>query len=278
MAYKGRSFIREKELYCGDRLDIDLYTVWQPKGKRRNKCKPTREIQQKLNERNSQEHMTRLALLNFQDRKDIALHLTYRKGQEPQTAEEVERDMQNYFRRVRRRRKKMGLPPMKYMWRWDRGERKGRIHIHVMMTGGIDRDELEEIWGMGYANTKRLQFVDGTIAALTKYMGKNKKSYRRWNGSRNLTQPEPVIQDGKLTVEQMETVADAVERKVSAALFEAMFPGYELEDAGVMVNSINRQLYIRVAMRRKPEQKKKAPARKGAGVVSSFLSGKGDGA
>ena len=85
-----------------------------------------------------------------------------------------------------------------------------------------------------------------------------------------------MIQDGKLTVEQMETVADAVERKVSAALFEAMFPGYELENAGVMVNSINRQLYIRVAMRRKPGKQKIAPVRKGAGAVSSFLSGTAD--
>lgn len=272
MAYKGRSFIREKEYFCGDRLDIDLYTVYQPKGKRRKKCKETKAVQQKLNERNSQEHMTRIALENFTEI-DIALHLTYRKGTEPQTVEEVEKDVRNFIRRVRRLRKALGLQSMKYMWRWDRGEERGRIHIHMMMTGGVDRDTMEQLWGVGYANSKRLQFENGTIAALTNYMGKNKKSYRRWYGSRNLKQPEPVVQDGKLTVEQMETVADAVESKTSSVLFEEMFPGYELEDAKVVINSVNRQMYISVSMRRKPKAKKKASVPRRTGAVAAFLNG-----
>lgn len=271
MAYTGRTFIREREFYCGDRLDIDLYTVWQGKGKRRKKCKPTREVQQKLNERKSQEHMIRLVLENFTD-KDLALHLTYREGCEPATEEEVERDVHNYYRRVRRYRKKLGLPDLKYMWRWDRGEERGRVHIHMFILGGVDRDTLEELWGKGFANSKRLQFENGSVEGLAVYMGKNKKSYRRWNGSRNLKQPEPRVQDGKLTVEQMETVADAVEKKTASILFEEMFPGYELDVAEVRINSVNRQMYISVSMRKK-QKGRKAPARKSAGAIAAFLNG-----
>lgn len=264
-----RRFIREQAVYYGDRLDVNIYTVWQQKGKRRKKCKPTREAQKKLNDRNSEQRMRRIADMNF-SRKDLALHLTY-EGEEPQSYEQVERDVKNYIRRVRRAHKAAGLPMPKYMIRISGGDGT-RWHVHLMISGGFDRDRLEEMWLLGRANTKRLQFENGTIAPLTMYMSGQKKGYRRWIGSRNLAMPQPVEQDGRLTVEHMRTVADAVESKVAANLFESIYPGYELEDAVCEMNTVNRQIYIRVSLRKKPG-KKKAPARKWAGAVAAFLEG-----
>ena len=46
--YTGRTFNRESVYVCGDYMDGDIYPVFQAPGKRRSRCKPTSEIQQKI--------------------------------------------------------------------------------------------------------------------------------------------------------------------------------------------------------------------------------------
>ncbi len=58
--------------------------------------------------------------------------------------------MRNYIRRIQRLRKKRGLPPLKYIAVTERGKKGGRYHHHITINGGIDRDELESLWGLGY--------------------------------------------------------------------------------------------------------------------------------
>ena len=55
----------------------------------RDRCKPTSEIQQKLNQKNAEKKLTRLVHSKFTE-DDIALHLTYHPGEEPQTEEEAQ--------------------------------------------------------------------------------------------------------------------------------------------------------------------------------------------
>lgn len=59
--YRGRHFIRECIYVCGNYMDADIYPVFQPAGKRRARCKPTSAIQEKLNQRNAEKKITRLA-------------------------------------------------------------------------------------------------------------------------------------------------------------------------------------------------------------------------
>ena len=59
-----------------------------------------------------------------------------------------------------------GLPPLKYIVVTERGKKGGRIHHHITVNGGIDRDELESLWGLGYANSRRLQFTENGLAGL----------------------------------------------------------------------------------------------------------------
>lgn len=75
----------------------------------------------------------------------------------------------------------------------------------MVLTGGIDRDELEKLWGHGYANSKRLQFDQHGLAALSRYIGKScvdseeeRVTYRSYNGSKNLIDPEPEYNDSKI--------------------------------------------------------------------------------
>lgn len=84
--YQGRTFIRESVYVCGNYMDADIYPVFQKPGRRRSRCKPTSEIQRRLNQKNAEKRLTRLVHTNFTE-DDIALHLTYRPGEEPETKE-----------------------------------------------------------------------------------------------------------------------------------------------------------------------------------------------
>lgn len=235
-------------------MDGDIYPVFQPAGKRRKRCNPTKEIQKKLNQKNAEKKLTRLAHLNFTD-KDLALHLTYRDDAMPASIEESERYLDNFIKRLRRLYKKLGLV-LRYIRATERGAKNGRIHHHLMVTGGVDRDELEELWGNGYANSKRLQFDDRGITDLAHYMVKDRVTYKRWSGSRNLIKPEPEVKDNQFNMGDIEDIIDLIETKNIWGYFEALYPGYELVDASYIKNDVNLKYYIHFEMRRKSPRKK----------------------
>ena len=134
----------------------------------------------------------RLALLmdaNF-GRNDLHVTLTYRGT--PPDYEQARKDVRNYLRAVKRMREKARLLEMKYIYVLEEeggdGEKR-RIHVHLMMTGGISREALEEKWGRGYANCDRLQPEEGTgLLELARYFTKQgmEKHRRAWSASKNL--------------------------------------------------------------------------------------------
>ena len=140
-----------------------------------------------------------LALLmdaNF-GKNDLHVTLTYRGT--PPDYEQARKDVRNYLRAVKRMREKAGLPEMKYIYVLEEegadGEKR-RIHVHLMMTGGISREALEEKWGRGYANCDRLQPEEGTgLLELARYFTKQgmEKHRRAWSASKNLRQPRTTI-------------------------------------------------------------------------------------
>ena len=252
--YRGKYFNRSSVNICGDYLDGDIYPVFQPAGKRRKRCNPTKEIQQKLNQRNAEKKLTRLAHKNFTEN-DLALHLTYRDGEQPETIEEAERILDNYIRCLRRRYKKAGLN-LKYIRATERGAKNGRIHHHLIISGGLDRDLLEETWGRGYANSKRLQFDEKGITGLTHYVAKERATFKRWSGSRNLVKPDPEVKDNAFNMGDVEKIIELIESKNIWGYFEALYPGYELIDADYTKNDVNRGYYIHFEMRKiKPRRR-----------------------
>lgn len=245
--YKGRYFVRQTMYVCGDYMDADIYPVYQPAGKRRKKCRPTSKIQERLNQKNAEKKITRLVHMNF-TQKDVALHLTYTNA--PETAEQAQKDLYNFIRRVKRLRKKMGLPALKYVSCTEFGKKTGRVHHHLILSGGVDRDTLEELWGKGYANSKRLQFHEDGVTGLAHYIVKEKEFYKRWNQSRNLEQPVPVVKDRGITVDQVAEMEEAIENKRAYEYFETMWPDYALNEATFTKNAVNMGNYIHIEMRR----------------------------
>ena len=211
-----RSFIREKKIYCGDYLEVDLYPYTEAqkqaaKGTRSKKEKVTQPKQMNLNDKNAKRYFTQLGNTNF-GADDLHVTLTYNKTSLPATIEEAEREVANYLNRVKYARKKQGLPPLKYMLVTEcktgkDNEKPTRIHHHIIMNGGLDRDRLENLWRkrkkrgqkqgdkIGFSNADRLQPQGNGIEALCMYLTKSPTGKKRWSSSQNLEKPADEIKD-----------------------------------------------------------------------------------
>lgn len=254
--YKGRLFTRERVIVTGPRMEVQVYPVFQPPGVRRKKCRESSEIQKRINERNSRLALTRIAYLNFTE-KDLALHLTYRD--EPESTEAAERILDNYIKRVRRRYAKLGIE-LKYIKRTERGKTGGRIHHHLFLTGGMDRDALEDLWGHGRCNSRRLQFEGDGIDGLAAYIAGAGKSghakplrdtFRRWSCSKNCIRPVAEITDGRMDNDAADALGEAAEQGLGYNVFESLYPGWECVSVEACRNEFNRGWYTYAVMRRR---------------------------
>ena len=148
----------------------------------------TRERQNRYNRERARRRLALLMDANF-GRNDLHVTLTYRGT--PPDYEQARTDVRNYLRAVKRMREKAGLPEMKYIYVIEEesgdGEKR-RIHVHLMMTGDISREALEEKWGRGYANCAHLQQEeDNGLMEMAWYFTKlEKEKHRRaWIASKN---------------------------------------------------------------------------------------------
>lgn len=263
--YKGRYFIRQQSYICGDYMEILQYPVFQKAGKRRSRCKPTSEIQRRLNQKNREMRLIRLIHTNFTE-EDMALHLTYRDNPSEKTAKKA---ITSFLRRLKRKMAKKGIK-LKYILTTEKGKKTGRVHHHLIINGGLDRDEIERLWGNGLANSKRLQFGPDGVSGLAVYMTKRDFTYKAWSASKNLKRPEPTVKDGAVTANEMERAVNAIESKNEHSYFEGIYAGYELTHAQYSKNAVNRGDYI-YAMMRKKEQR---PMRR-HGLIRHAKEGRG---
>ena len=213
-----RTFVREKKIYCGeDYLEVDLFNYTKTeeenarRGERSKKVIESTSKQVDWNDRNSRRRFTWLVISNFGEN-DLHVSLTYNPENLPATVEGAERELKNYLRRVDYKRKKEGLPPLKYIaipsctYQKD-GVTPARIHHHIIMNGGLDRDEIEDLWRkkrerkhkkgvkIGHANADRLQPDESGLAGLCEYLAKQTGGKKRWSSSQGLE--PPVIQATK---------------------------------------------------------------------------------
>lgn len=276
--------IRQKIIHCSPYgkkskyIEVDLYPVAdrpiikRGRGKKHNVSTPT---QAALNTKNAVRYLNQLCKTNFTN-KDYHLTLTY--DIPPENLEEAEKEFKNYIRRVNHRRKTKGLQNVKYICVTEITN-NGRIHHHVIIEGGLGRDETETIWSkerinwrlydkeaaegkseyadsiklIGYANTKRLQFDNKGIEALAKYLSKEPQGKRRWKQSKNLIKPwYKTPSDGKYSRRKIEYMAtlppDCEEVK---RYWEKKYKGYILDEALPEYNAVVGQwsIYLKMHLR-----------------------------
>lgn len=247
MAYRGRFFIRQRVWRCGQFAEVELFPVFQPPGKRRSKCRQTRECQQRINQRDAERKLARLLRLNFGEG-DLEIDLTYAR---PESAEGAAKDLKKYLGVLRKTWRKAGQE-LRYVYTAEQGKKSGRLHFHLVLNAGpLGRDELEALWGHGYANARRLRMDENGVSGLAGYLSKQGRKRkpedagkRRWSCSKNLKRPEPEIRDGAATVGEVMALAEEIDRRSAGAVL----PDMTLVEAEAWRNRVNKGLYVRLEM------------------------------
>lgn len=249
-------FIREKKIDCGSYREIDIIPRTDNaeravKGRRGKRHRITEPKQKDLNDKNAKRYLVQLGNGNF-SKGDLHVSLTYSDKYLPDSVEEAEREVNNYLRRISYRRKKLGMEPLKYILVTEFKNSKDRtrivrIHHHIIMNGGLSRDDVELMWTkhrinwnksnnaeyrskieqIGFANADRLQLNENGIEALCKYITKEPCGKKRWSSSRNLIRPvEQPPADYKYSRRQVENLAKSCDS--GKEYFEKKYPGYNI--------------------------------------------------
>ena len=247
----GQMGYRTKTTKAGPRLEAEVYPIFGRKTEqqaRAAKARITPEKQQRLNMERAKRHFIQLVDANFTDQ-DIHLTLTYMDAPEYKRAR---KDLRNFLNRVKRLREKRGMEPLKYAGMIegnDDGNRE-RIHIHLLMNGGVAREELEKIWARGYANADRLRPDENGLEAIARYIVKQQKNRKKWFASRNLKQPKSRTSDTKMSNSKVKRIAHDF-RNEAKEIMEKAYPGYSFTKCSVFYSDIVDGVYIRCVMRQR---------------------------
>ena len=257
----GMMGYRRRTTESGPRIDADIFPVFgvgQKKALRRARRQQTSKAQQIANNERSRLKLIQLVEANFTE-KDLSIGLDY-AGKEPEP-EKVDRDLKTFFEKVRRKRRKEGLPELKYIAAigGDEMPSKGysgkRPHVHVIMNGGIDRDDLEKMWKHGRANCDRLQPRDEGLGGISVYFTKQmqdrppKKGVKKYRTSRNLKQPIRRARDAKMPNSRVRRIAYDFENQAKDVM-EKLYPGYVLQQCSVRYSDVVAGVYIRCVLRK----------------------------
>jgi len=248
----GAMGYRTRTTTAGPRLEAEVYPIFgrstEAMLRRAKKTNVTPEKQARLNHERSIRHLVQLADANF-DERDIHLTLTYSAAP---TYERAQKDMRNFCLRLKRLREKRGLSPLKYIYtiEGDEDGRRERIHIHMLLNGDMDREEIEKIWAKGYANADRLRPDENGLEAIARYITKQQKNRRKWCASRNLKQPKSRTSDSRCSRGQVKRIAFDIRNEAKAEM-EKIYPGYCFVKCTVKYSDVIDGAYIRCVMRKK---------------------------
>ena len=221
---------RQKKYHCGEYLEVAIYPVYNKTKGRGKRCKPTSEIQKRLNQRHAEGKLRRLLHTNFTDA-DLFATLTFDDAHLPAAPEDAQKLIQNFLRRLKRKYKSLGLDA-KYIYVLEYGQKHNRLHAHLVLAGGITRADLEQLWGQGSVSLDALRFDFDGLATLARYLTKSGESdvrptWKRWSASRNLEQPTITQADGQISHRKM---ASLCEDGGDENYLETLVDGYEMAD------------------------------------------------
>lgn len=249
-------FYRTVETYGGDYLEADIFPIFSAapiRGKRRrSRCRPTSEVQERYNAKRAERRLVRLVHANF-GVSDYTVGLDYRDECLPEDDGQIKRDAQNFLARLRRLYRSAGIE-LKYICVSAHGKRGGRAHHHLIISGGISAEEIRAKWTKGRVHCEVLQFDRDGCADLSEYIVRQAEVWaKRWCASRNLVEPEEVTDDAKVTNREARELADA---STSPArlwdLIGELWPEYELASIqSQYLNEINGGAYSTVRLIRR---------------------------
>lgn len=146
---------------------------------------------------------------------------------------------------------------LRYVDILEKGQEYGRFHIHMVISGGMDEEDLAALWAMGKVRASVLEFNEDSLAALAKYFTKGDTdnggksiTWKRWVGSRNLEKPEVVEWDGRLPHRKM---AGLCQDGGDTDYLETEYCGYEIAPYSVNVTQdIYGGFYLAAVLKKRP--------------------------
>ena len=179
---ESNTTLLESMVYPSFKFKADM-----PKTEKKRETSPS---QSNLNDKNARRYLIRLANINF-GKGDIWATFGWNNGLLPETYEDAKKDVVNFIRRINRKRKKLGLENAKYIY-IIAFEEYTRPHFHLLISGGIDRDELERMWGKcDRPNTRNISPDENfLLTGLATYITQNPHGTKRWCPSKNLKKPD----------------------------------------------------------------------------------------
>lgn len=262
----GKMGYRTRTVKAGPRLEAEVYPIFGRETEKRlraARANVTPAKMQKLNMERSRRHFIQLIDGNFTDQ-DIHLTLTYKRAPD---YEQAKKDVRNFLGKVKRLRKKLGLPELKYAGTIEGNTegKKERIHVHLLMNGGIDRETLEKMWAKGYANADRLKPDENGLEAVARYIVKQQKNRKKWFASRNLKQPVSRVSDTKMSNGRVKRLAMTFPNEAKE-IMEKTYPGYMYVKSQVYYSDVVDGFYIRAVMRKRGGTLQKRGGTKGGGA------------
>ena len=260
-------YSRETSYNMGlDYCDTVLFKVRGHRRGKRSLGKPTSEAQAVVNERNARMNLLRTINANFKEGRDLYVTLTFDKAHGPDTRSDAKTVMGKFLRRVKWAWIKLqSLLPFKWLYVIEGGDGK-RIHIHLLMTGGLSAEKIKELWGMAeIVNVKVLQASEKGYEALSVYLTKQGRlmGEHRWYSSRNMDKPGYAELNAGISSDAMEELAHAIEdiraKKDEGivptgeryAPVESRYPGYFLANADAVYLEQFKEWVIHIKLYRK---------------------------
>ena len=250
---------RTRTTKAGTRLEAEIYPIFGRAAEqtvRKAKANITPERMKQLNTRNAKRRLVLLMENNFDLFEDDTVTLTY--AEEPGDLKRCRKDLRNFFLRVKRWREKNGLPEMKYIYAIGH-DAKQRMHIHLVMNGGVGQKKLIELWGKGIVNSSPLQHWGKGIQGYANYLFKQNElakdrgerdGLHMWSGSRNLKKVTNIhVSDTKVSNRKVKTIAINFPT-MAAEVLQKVYPGYSLEQCRVLFSDVVDGVYIRCVMRK----------------------------
>lgn len=237
-----RKLNRESIHKSGDYMEIDIFPVRKPTGRRSAKAKPTRPVQQKLNERNAARRLTWLLQENFGSN-DYLCELSYPEDFPYDKALEG-REFACFLRNIKNAYKKENKE-VKYIHNTELGKKNGRPHYHLVISGGVDKKIIEEKWNKRFnvgektnlIHMSHLRFTKTGLAGSAFYLTKDPiLCYRSYCCSKNLKQPRESQRDGRISNRKLQELRNDI---YNAESFEKLYPGYVFVDADPRIDMYN---------------------------------------
>ena len=285
---------RTKTVYAGEYLYVSCYPLIGANANRIQK----RRLEEDLAAENLKRSKIRARYAKYNNKRrteefEQLVHASFEKGdlhicctyemqdylhgekEEQRTREDALRDIRNFLRRVKYLLKKHGCDLAQFRWicctvtKEDHSEavnpRPDRHHHHLLVHGvpAELRNDVENLWLLGYCNADRLQDSDKGLAAMAGYIARQeggfsgeKPGMKSYTTSRNIIRPTVKTSDRAISRRRASVIAADV-RYAGQEIFEKLYEGYRLvEEARVVVSTFVAGAYIYAKLRAKPTGKK----------------------